>query len=577
MAEAVGELSAALLRYPGGAGTAVRRPSGWTAWSRSSGFELSEGELAALLPLPWMSGGPTVGDGLSPAAIALGWTDAGEVARLEVPRTEGRHLLLLGETGSGKSSVLLRAARRAAELGAVVLLDPVGDTAERFVGLLPPGRRARARVVGPRVRGCGLNALAALAGTETGGPGDGPSATTASLVLALRQVRLARFPDSSFWGPRIEEHLGAALRAAAASPGATLVEALHLLESGRAGFDGRGEAGRRATARFDAWSRDRREDGEGARRLLGEIVEEPALRRLLCTSPPEWSLADLGAPGSISIIRGDAAECGEPVARSLLGVYLALVWAALLARPTRTKTFVLLDEIQWFAHEALADLVRLGRRYNTHVYAATQALASLPDAVQEPLRTNVADLLLFRGDPREAREWSRWLPEVGAERLQGSPKGRGVLLTGKGARVEWIRTVPPLPPEGPTRSSDGVPPGATRDTAGGPARSKPKRSAPTASPESGPTSAAEQPEWSALVEPDADGKGVLRLARLRALPGWGEARIRALGAELRRRGVLAGASGQGESRSWRLRSPARDRSDPARSPGRADGIGSLRP
>jgi hypothetical protein len=545
----VARLVPALLRYPGGAAVRFVRASAWRGAADRPGLELSESELAAVWPFPWCEGGDGFGGLTWRGGIAVGWGDAGSVARVPVPLLEGRHLLLLGETGAGKSSTLLRLARAALEQGALVLLDPVGDTADRFERLLPAARRARIRRVGPTIEGAGINALADSIG---GASAEDPSRarSVGMLLEALRVVRLARFPEASFWGPRIEEHAEAALRAASASPGATLVEAHRLLEDGRGGFEGWGTAGRRAVAEFDQWRRSRREDGEGARRLLGEVTRSPVLRRLLCAASPDWSLSEFAAPGSITVLRGDAAVAGEPAARVLLGVYLALLWSRILARPGAAKTFVLLDEIQWFAHEALADILRLGRRFNVHLYAATHSLASLPESLQEPLRTNVADFLLFRGDPREAREWSRWVPGISEERLQALPRGHGLLLLGKGSQLCWVRGVPPVEPARPKDGSPGNDSPPKHGSGGGPPGEG--GAFPTLSPVHFDAQGRSDASWESLLEPGEVGLELLPLEALRHQLGWNQDQIRALGARLRREGRLVGSRGSAARRSWVL-------------------------
>ncbi|HEV2449997.1 MAG TPA: DUF87 domain-containing protein, partial [Thermoplasmata archaeon] len=313
-AQALGRLTAALLRFPGGAAVDFRAPRRWGSSRPPPVLDFAVSELAALLPAPWAVGDQGAREGEGSLAIAVGRSDGGAVAKLPIPPREGRHLLVLGETGTGKSSSLLRLARSAATRGSLVLFDPVGDTAERFSQVLPSPLARRVRWIGPDDPGSGTNALADIGGRRDAVQRE---RSTASLVNAFRQLRLARFPDTAFWGPRIEEHLAAALRAAAASPGATLVEAYELLDSGASGFSGWSAEGRQAVAEFDRWSRERREDGEGAQRLLGEIIRDPILRRLLCASPPDWSTDGLFAAGSITVFRGQAAEVGEPTARAL--------------------------------------------------------------------------------------------------------------------------------------------------------------------------------------------------------------------------------------------------------------------
>jgi hypothetical protein len=123
-----------------------------------------------------------------------------------------------------------------------------------------------------------------------------------------------------------------------------------------------------------------------------------------------------------------------------LAVYLALLWSELLARPSPSKTFVLLDEAQWFSHDTLAEMLRLARRRNVHVVLATQSVGSLPEGVDEAVWTNVSDFVVFRGSPAEARELERATGGLSMEEILALPRGHAAVLLGKGHSVSWLRT-----------------------------------------------------------------------------------------------------------------------------------------
>ena len=445
-----------------GAGLSAWRP--WMRSGRLGRFLLTEPEMLALLPprapvgTDWI-GGTDLGGVLLP----FGRSATGGSVGPSLEPHQGRHLAILGETGMGKSSLLVAIALRAAREGTVILLDPLGETTRELRDELGD-RDRRVVALGPVGAPRSLNALEGI-GALADADAIGAERRVADIVHALRRVRSGRYSDSGFWGPRLEEMLTRAIRAAASFPNGTLEDAHTLLSSTgltrRPLTPGAGEAVTELAARVRA----RPDDADGARRLLHEVVRNPALSSMLCARTPELSLRDLVRPLQVLLVSGDAAQVGESTARYLLSVYLALVWSQLLSAPSRTKTFVLLDEAQWFAHESLAEMLRLARRRNVHVVLATQSVASLPEVVQEALWTNVADFVAFRGLPEEAREIGRMAPGVTPARLLGLRRGEAVVLLGKGAEVRWVRTArvppaavgppsePPNPPsrEGPAR------------------------------------------------------------------------------------------------------------------------------
>jgi hypothetical protein len=232
-----------------------------------------------------------------------------------------------------------------------------------------------------------------------------------------------------------------AVRAAAALPNGTLTDAHLLLESGGRLPRNPPPSAMGPIRELADRIRDRPEDAEGARRLLHEIVRSPVLEQMLCSRSPDLRPSSLVEPGRIVVVSGEAGVVGESTARYLLSVYLALVWSEALARASRAKLFVVLDEAQWFSHESLAEMLQLGRSANLHVVLATQAVGSLPSPVAESVWTNVADFVAFRGSPEETREFARAARGVSTESILSLPRGHAVVLLGKGHATHWLRTL----------------------------------------------------------------------------------------------------------------------------------------
>ncbi len=464
-------------RTPRGNGF-VFRPARRRSWVRTVGgdsFIVSVDELPRFWPSPECDiGVESPASGQAPRLLALGRTREGVVVGPLLEEHQGRHLAVLGETGMGKSSLLIALARRALGSAGGVVMDPLGETVRSLREELGPAERERCLWVAPDASEVALNALEGIGAGENRRPGAiraspqrSRSCTSASPCRALLRIGV--------WGPRIEEMVTRALRAAAAFPDGTLLDAHTLLASsarlGRPIPLPASEAVRELADRI----RDRPEDADGARRLLHEVVRSPVLARLLCARHPTVGTRDLVAPGRIVLISGDAARVGESTARYLLSVLLALVWSELLARAEIPKTFVVLDEAQWFSHESLAEMLRLGRRKNVHVVLATQAVASLPEAVREAVWTNASDFVAFRGSPEEAREFARAVPGISAEEILGLPRGEAAVLIGKGESVRWLRTIRrPL-----ARASSGPGEGIGRSGASSPPVNPAPRAAPS--------------------------------------------------------------------------------------------------
>jgi hypothetical protein len=550
MAEVVSGAS----RRDGGSGIAFARRR-WPDLGAAT-LVLSSAEVAMLFPRPGCPFPAAAGEASSGARpLVVGTGPGGRPTRLWVEPDQGRHMLVLGETGMGKSTLLVRLAAQAARWGGVLLFDPVGDTGRRLLAALPAGRRGQVLWVSPTRSPIAVNALSGCSGADRSDAIRSERAIE-NLVLALRRVRSQRYGETPFWGPRIEETARRALAAAAAVPSGTIVEAERILA----------EPARRprgvppeAQEAFDALRQraiERPEEVDGARRLLGEIAANGVLRRMLCAPEPRCTVAQWVAPGRITVLTGEAAEVGESTARYLLAVQLALVWSELMARPVAAKVFLALDEAQWYAHESVAEILRMGRRANVHLWLSTQALASLPETVAEASRTNAADLVQFRGSPGEVRELHRWVPAASEGSVLALSKGESLVLRGKGEAVEWTSTplsAPRLPDEEAL---------AMLAEAGRPLwpRGEEEGSAPDGALRA-PSDGWGGPEarflWLALragAEQRPSGSRLeVVLEDLRARFDPSGERLRRWGSQLAQRGCLEAALDGGRGRVWRLR------------------------
>ena len=506
------------------------------------GSELTEVELALVMPSVGcpVAGSSVPAGSLGGAPLPLGRSDDGTVIGPWVEPDQGRHLAVLGETGMGKSSLLVAVARHVAQNAGVIFFDPLGDTARALRDELPERAGPRVTWIGPR----GPATLNALAGISVSSVEEEAchGRQLDDLVHSLRRVRSSRYADSGFWGPRLEEMLTRALRAAAAFPGGTLEDAHLLLASGGRGFRTVPASAADAVRDLGDRIRARPDDAEGARRLLYEVTRNPTLARLLCDRTPSLAPADLVAPERIVLVAGDATAAGETTARYFLSVALALVWSELLSRPGRAKTFVVLDEAQWFAHESLAEMLRLGRRLNVHVVLATQSVGSLPDGVAEAVWTNVADFVAFRGSPEEAREFARVAPGVPAEALLALPRGAAAAMIGKGNDVRWLRTS-----RLPARTAPARP---TLAAAIGPAASAPR---------AGPAGAPEEPDEAGAVlaaiarrvaGSDSGEPVAVVLADLRGEADPSGRAVRAIGSRLVRTGTILRTTREASGTVW---------------------------
>src|SRR3954454_16993558 len=129
----------------------------------------------------------------SPQELLLGTRITGDLIML-APEERRRHLYVVGQTGTGKSTLLLNLiAQDLASGDGLALLDPHGDLAEAVL-LHVPRRRTNDLVYGnpaDSARPIGFNPLSAV-------PGELKPIVAGGVVSAFRHV----WPES--WGPRLD-------------------------------------------------------------------------------------------------------------------------------------------------------------------------------------------------------------------------------------------------------------------------------------------------------------------------------------------------------------------------------------
>lgn len=532
-------------------GLRFRRPG---TLLRSAGpVPVGDASVAALFPLPWIRI-PDIGVTAASRANGplIGRSDGGVDCRLSWDAAEGRHLATVGETGMGKSTLLVSLARQALDRrAAVVLLDPIGDTGRELVRRLSPALAERTMWVSAAGSPKAINAIARIRG---GAPGT-VERRVGDLVTALRRVRHQRFPESSFWGPRIEEMVRRAIFVAGHLPRGTLVEAERLLDPDSRVPDGLLGADADAASALRAHVVRHPEDVEGARRLLSEITRNEVLRPMLCTADAEWSPELAVAANPVTIVTGDARDVGETTARYLLAVYLGLLWPEVLARRERSKVVLALDEAQWYAHGSLSEMLRLGRRFNLHTWIATQSMDALPDDVREAALTNVSDFIVFRGAPAQSRELARWAIGLSEDSILRLPRGRAIAFLGKSERVESVDVAPSPEPDRP--ANEGFVLGRSTDPHSGLPDEGPRADAPGSTDALGGRDGPERPghilDILAAAAARAGGSELrVHLAHLRAAADPKGDLVRRAGVVLEGEGVLLGTTRDRRGTAWRL-------------------------
>ncbi|MDE1835957.1 MAG: hypothetical protein KGJ23_05005 [Euryarchaeota archaeon] len=297
--------------------------------------------------------------------LHVGTDPAGERVGWSLTRGEGHHLTVAGETGMGKSTLLQRLAADAMGDGrtSLIVVDPLGETAQGVLHLLSPAARSRSVWVAPLRSPVGINALELPTGLTGANARAERERRVSELVTALRRVRAERYGETFYWGPRIEDLLTRTFLVLSACPGSTLRDAHELLsEPDRwvGPLSSEDEGGKEALALWESIRREGPEERQGALRIVQEVALSSAISRLLATRAPRWSLSRALEPGAVTFFDLERTAIGVRASSYLGAALLSLLWSFLLARKDRGKVLLILDEVQEYTHaQAVADGVNV--------------------------------------------------------------------------------------------------------------------------------------------------------------------------------------------------------------------------
>jgi hypothetical protein len=330
-------------------------------------------------------------------SLCIGAHHSGGLVTL-APDERRRHLYVIGQTGTGKSTLLLNLICQDMRSGeGLALLDPHGDLARAALDHVPRRRSNDLIYINPADMSwpVGFNPLARV-------PDDLKPIVADGVVSAFRHV----WPDS--WGPRLDYILTNAVRALLDVPGATLLMLprlliddpyrLHLIERHVTDPVVRG-FWLNEYAGYD--DRFRSQAIAPIQNKIGKALMVPSLRNMLAQPKSTVTLRRLIDEHAIVICNLSKGALGESTAH-LLGALLttALAQAALSRANVRSEARVpfhlYADEFQSFATESFALILSEARKYALTLTIAHQYLEQVPDRLRAAVFGNAGSVVACR-------------------------------------------------------------------------------------------------------------------------------------------------------------------------------------
>lgn len=323
------------------------------------------------------------------------------------------HTVLLGPTGVGKSTAMLRLIVADIRAGrGVLVIDPKSDLVTSLLERIPPSRHKDVVLLDPTMpQVVGLNPLVSQAARQQ------PDLVADSLLASFKSI----FAES--WGVRTEEVLAACLltlaRVSQSVPDvATLVAIPSLLTNP--------ELRRRITskiddplgvssfwAKFDSWSPEQqRQVIAPVLNKLQQLVVRPHMRAVLGQTAPHFQLDELFTKRKVVLIRLNKGTLGAEAARLLGSLVMGQLWPLILGRandpPTRRAiTSIYIDEVHDFIQGIpgdLADALAQSRSLGVGFTMAHQYRSQLSLAMQRAIDANARNKICFELSGADAKD-----------------------------------------------------------------------------------------------------------------------------------------------------------------------------
>jgi hypothetical protein len=308
-----------------------------------------------------------------------------------------RHMAIFGSTGVGKTTFLLNIVGQDIARGdGLLVIDPHGDFAERALSLVPPSRNNQVCYVNltDSAYPVGFNVL------EDPGP-DQRAVVADGIVSGMRAIWI------DMWGPRLEQVLRHSIMALLETPNASLALLPRLLTDA----DFRARVLSRVAnpltraffeQRFNTWRDDYREQAiDPVLNKIDAFLFSPAILNVIGQAKSTLHFEQAMAKKRVVIANLARGIIGETPSNLMGALLLARVQAAGMARASlpqeaRTPFHIVIDEVQLFGTEVIAQILSEARKYRLSLTMATQFMAGLSEKTLAAVMGNVAALIVFR-------------------------------------------------------------------------------------------------------------------------------------------------------------------------------------
>lgn len=358
------------------------------------------------------------------------------------PADRMHHLYLIGQTGTGKSTLLLNLALQDAHAGrGICLVDPHGDLALALHQQLTIPHHYF-DIADPACR-LGYNPLTRV-----------HQSLRPLVASGLIETLKRQWADS--WGARMEHLLRYAVLALLDQPQADIRDIVRLYID----KDFRREIVSRIadeqvrafwTKEFPNMNYMNAVDGVAPiANKLGAFLSHPIIRRAICEPVEPLRFRSIMDKGEVLIVNLAKGRLGVDMANVLGGLIVSNVMLAAFSRQSseekaRLPHMLYVDEFPSFTTEAFASLLPEARKYGLGLILAHQHLSQMQPAVLDAVLGNVGTMIAFRVGVQDTPQIAMQLGDVAPHDLIRLPNHNAyaqVMINGQKSRAFSMRTWP---------------------------------------------------------------------------------------------------------------------------------------
>ena len=313
------------------------------------------------------------------------------------PNDALEHTIILGPTGTGKSTTMLNLTMADINAGrGVLVIDPKSDLVNDVLSRIPANRDKDVVVIDPSsANPVGFNPFAFR---DYGNP----NLIADAVLAALKQI------FSENWGIRSQDILTAGLLTLAQTEGATLLwlPALLTNEDFRQKITGgiKDKIGLEPYWQGFESMKDAQRQAEIAPVLnkIRQFILRPGLRNVLGQSNPKFMLTDLFTKNKIVLVPLNKGIIGAESARLLGSLIVGLTWTLALSRTgipkeKRQMVSIFIDELQDYLSlpTDLSDALAQARGLGVALTLAHQYRGQLPPEIRSGIDANARNKIVF--------------------------------------------------------------------------------------------------------------------------------------------------------------------------------------